>query len=178
MLMKSNTFTQNIDYFIEEYNIEKQLFKKGQQIRAKGWMSKYEFMSICLWKSRRPKQLYLQNTEGQIKAITSKAFSEDDERAKIEHLIQLKGVETPTASALLSVVYPDEYPIIDIRCVSALKELNYINWTTITSSSWVKYLEIVRGIAKDYGKTPRDVEKGLFAYNRIMLDDDYKNLYD
>lgn len=140
-------------------------------------MHKDEFMMICLWKSRRPKRLYLQNSEDQIRDNSKACFQESDEKIKIEHLIQLKGVEVPTASALLSVVDPDNYPIIDIRCVSALKQLRYITWEIITPNSWVKYLEIIRAIANDFSKTPREVEMGLFAYNRMELDSEYRNLY-
>jgi hypothetical protein len=88
----------------------------------------------------------------------------------------LKGVDIPTASAILSIVDPKRYPIIDIRCVTALKDLRLIGWTTITVSSWLKYLTILRQLSKDHKKTPRQIEKGLFAYNRLKLDKDLKNL--
>jgi hypothetical protein len=94
----------------------------------------------------------------------------------MEMLVKLKGVDIPTASAILSILNPKKYPIIDIRCVTALKDLRLISWKTITISSWEKYLIVIRQLAKRHNKTARQIEKGLFAYNRLKLDKDLKNL--
>lgn len=92
-------------------------------------------------------------------------------------LTGLSGVSVPTASAILSVINPKSYPVIDIRCVESLKELNLINWKTINIRSWINYLAVVRNISKTRKRTVREVEKGLFAYNRLKLDTELKNLY-
>lgn len=143
----------------------------------KGWLAKCEFLEICLWKSRRPKRFYEQNNNNEIKKFTQKAFSEKDEKAKIDVLTNLKGVSIPTASAILSVTNSIEYPIIDVRCVETLNDLKLIAWNNINSNSWVDYLKIVRELARKHNKTARELEKGLFAYNRLKLDQQYKNLY-
>lgn len=172
-----NDFTDSIDYYIDEYSVEKQLYNKGAEILNRGWLTKLEFLTICLWKSRRPKHFYMLNSEAEIKLHTRNAFAEEDEIKRINHLTNLKGVQIPTASAILSVTNPSFYPIIDERCIQSLKNLDLISWENITKKTWVAYLEIIRKIAENKSKTARDVEKGLFAYNRIKLDKDYKNLY-
>ncbi len=170
-------FEANIENYIDLYDIEKHLFLNGNEWINKGWLEKGEFLEICLWKSRRPKRLYEQNTESEIKRLTQSAFAETDEKCKIEMLTSLKGVSIPTASAILSVTNSTEYPIIDIRCVESLTDLKLISWNNINSNSWVDYLKIVRDLAIKHNKSAREVEKGLFAYNRIKLDKQYKNLY-
>ena len=105
------------------------------------------------------------------------AFAETDELRKMKVLTKLSGVSIPTASALLSVTHPEKYPVIDIRCVATLQDLKKIRWTTVTYTSWISYLNAVRSIAKTGGNTARAVEKALFAYNRLKLDKDLKNLY-
>lgn len=172
-----NKFETNLNYYIELFDIEKNLFDNGIKWLEKGFLNKSEFLQICLWKSRRPKKLYNQNSEDFIKDVTTKAFFEKDELKKIEILIQLKGVSIPTASAILSVTNPKDYPIIDVRCVETLKDINLISWNTINSINWIDYLNIIREISKKYKKTAREIEKGLFAYNRIKLDENLKNLY-
>lgn len=172
-----DNFIQNIEYYINEYEVEKQLYKKGKELLLRGWLEKDEFLTICLWKSRRPKKLYNLNSELDIKKFTQLAFQEKDEALKLKYLTQLRGVQIPTASAILSVTNPQDYPIIDERCVQSLKELSVIEWERITLPNWLLYLDIIRSLAKKYNKQAREIEKGLFAYNRIKLDKQYKNLY-
>jgi thermostable 8-oxoguanine DNA glycosylase len=172
-----NAFTENLEYYIEQYELEKQIFRMGKEIKKRGWLEKTEFLTICLWKSRRPKRLYDLNSDKEIISKTKLSFDEKDELKKIKILTELKGVQIPTASAILSVVNPEIYPIIDERCIQSLTDLGIINWKTITDNNWIEYLNIIRSLSKEKNKTARDIEKGLFAYNRINLDKEYTNLY-
>lgn len=170
-------FTQRLEFYIDQYDIEKQIFKLGEEISKRGWLNKNEFLTICLWKSRRPKILYNLNSETQIIQITKLVFTESDELKKIRLLTNLKGVRIPTASAILSVSNPKIYPIMDERCLQSLQKLGVINWKTITENNWIKYLELIRELANKNKRTAREIEKGLFAFNRINLDNEYINLY-
>ncbi len=170
-------FIKNIDEYIAAYDEEKILFEKGKSIKKRGHLLKDEFLQICLWKSRRPKNWYKENTSEAIKETSKEALTLTDENRKISLLCELQGVSIATASALLSVIDPDNYPIIDARCTQALKDLGYIKWENINYNNWLEYLAIIRKIAKENNLSAREVEKGLFAYNRIDLDKKYINLY-
>lgn len=172
-----NAFTENLEYYIDQYELEKQIFQMGKEVKKRGWLEKSEFLSICLWKSRRPKRLYDLNSNEEIIARSKLSFDEKDELKRIKILTELKGVQIPTASAILSVVNPEIYPIIDVRCIQSLKNLGIINWKTITERNWIEYLNIIRDCSKEKNKTAREIEKALFAYNRINLDKEYTNLY-
>ncbi len=143
----------------------------------RGYFIKEEFLAVCLWKSRRPKNLYNSNLPKSIEDVTKKAFLSNDEREKMKILTKLNGISIPSASALLSVCDPENYPIIDVRCVESLQDLKYINWKSIGLNSWIDYLSVLRALAKKYKKSARDIEKGLFAYNRVKLDKIFENLY-
>ena len=172
-----NAFTENLEYYIDQYELEKQIFRMGKEIKKRGWLERTEFLTICLWKSRRPKRLYDLNSDKEIISKSKVSFAEKDELKKIKILTELKGVQIPTASAILSVVNPDSYPIIDERCIQSLIDLGIIKWKTITENNWIEYLKIIRSLSKEKNKTAREIEKGLFAYNRINLDKEYTNLY-
>ena len=172
-----NKFIEKLDFYIKSYDVEKELYKRGKKWRKKGFLTKKQFMQICLWKSRRAKKRYDSNDATLIKKITKEAFAESDEKKKIEKLTELKGVRIPVASAILSVTDSDNYPIIDERCMQALKTLYKIEWKVITSNSWLNYLDFIRKLAKEHNKTAREIEKGLFAFNRMVLDKDLTNLY-
>ena len=52
-----------------------------------------------------------------------------------------------------------------------------IDQKVITEDNWIKYLNITRELAIENNKSVREIEKGLFAYNRITLDQNKTNLY-
>ena len=174
--MDIKAFHKNIDTYISEYDSEKIVFKIGAKVRERGYYLEEEFLAVCLWKSRRPKNLFAQNESNLIEDQTKLAMANKDERTKMEQLLELKGVQVPTASALL-VSRHQKTAIIDERYADALNQLNQISWTHISLNSWIKYISITRRLAEDMMITPRELDKALFAFNRIHLDKDYKNLY-
>jgi len=131
-----------------------------------------------MWKSARQKPNYIKN-KTTIESITKESFLINDERLKMEKLCSLKGVAIPTASAMLTIPFPDKYAVIDIRCIEMLQKLECSINKTMTINNWVKYLDIMRGLAKNNNTTPRDIDKALFAMHREWLDgQNYKNLYE
>ena len=131
-----------------------------------------------MWKSVRQKQNYLKNKDT-VEKITKNAFNSDDEAEKMSYLCELKGVEIPVASAILTVVYPKKYAVIDKRCLDMLREkFNYKLNETITPNTWRDYLKIMREIADDNKITPRQLDMALFAMHKEKLEnEDFKNLY-
>lgn len=132
-----------------------------------------------MWKSARPKRRYVRN-RNVVEKITKKAFAEKDEIKKTELLCELDGVGIPIASALLTIPYPGKYAIIDIRCLEILKRiLNFKIGKSASMNTWLKYLEIMRRLAKENNVTPREMDMAFFAMHREMLENkSYKNLYD
>jgi len=169
----------NIKKYLSLYSQEDYLFKViGPRIKERGYVLFDEFYQIGMWKSARQKQNYLTN-KNIVEEITKKAFIEKDETKKILKLCYLKGVSIPTASAILTIVFPKKYGIIDVRVIELLRNRGEKVNKTITPNTWVQYLSIVRSSAQENGITPRDVDKVLFAMHREELEEkqDYRNLY-
>lgn len=170
---------KEIQKYVELYDTTSYLFKVvGFRTRKNKYLSFDDFYRISMWKSARPKQRYIKN-KGIVEEITKKAFLEKDEAQKMRILCELKGINIPTASAILSVVYPKKYPIIDIRCLEALKDvLNFEISKHVSLNNWLKYLVIMRDIAKENNIIPRELDMALFAIHKEKLEkQDYKNLY-
>ena len=172
-----DSFSKNFERYIREYSIENVLYEEGYKFLQRGWLERDEFLKICLWKSRRSKVLLRKNKEERVRSITRKAFAEPDEAMKIKTLQKLSGVGLPMASAILSVTDPQKYPVIDIRTMQALKKMSLIEYKTITINSWLKYLDVIEELKKKFKKSAREIDKALFAYHRLQLDKDFKNLY-
>ena len=164
--------------YIQLYSLEDYLFSVvGPQIKNRGYLTFDDFYKIAMWKSARQKPKYLQN-KNDVESISRETFALADENEKMEKLCSLKGVGIPTASAILTIVYPENYAVIDIRCMEMLKELGYTIKKTITLNNWIKYLNIIRDIAKGNNITAREVDKALFAMHREWLEgQNYRNLY-
>ena len=77
-----NEFIKKLDFYIESYDVEKRLYEEGKEWRKKGYLTKDEFMQICLWKSRRAKKRYDSNDAALVEKITREAFAESDEKKK------------------------------------------------------------------------------------------------
>lgn len=171
---------KEIKKYIEMYDTERFLFSVvGELAKKRRFLLFDEFYRICMWKSARQKQRYISN-KNTVEEITKDAFQEKNEEKKIQLLCSMRGVGVPTASALLTVVFPKQYAIIDIRCIEMLRseEFNYKISKYISVKTWLRYLAIVRDIAKENNVTPREVDMALFAMHREELErQDFKNLY-
>ncbi len=170
----------DLQKYIALYDTEKYLFDVvGPITRKRGYLTFDDFYKICMWKSARQKQRYTKNKQI-IEKITKDAFLEKDEKEIIKILCdKLEGVGIPTASALLTVVFPEKYAIIDIRCLSVLREKFKLKiGKYISLSTWLKYLNTMREISKENDVTPREMDMALFAIHRELLENNnYKNLY-
>jgi thermostable 8-oxoguanine DNA glycosylase len=173
-----NMKIKNKNEYLKLYYLENYLFDViGKRARKRGYLNFDEFFEICMWKSRRPKNRYLKN-QNQIEKITQKAFQAQDEIDKINLICSLNGVGIPTASALLTVVYPRKYGIMDIRCVEMLQELKFNIKNAMSVKNWLKYLVIMRKLAKENKVTPRQLDMILFVmHNEKLNKENYKNLY-
>lgn len=169
---------KDAERYLALYNVEDYLFKVvGPKIRARGFILFDEFYQIGMWKSARQKQNYLKNKDT-VEDISKRAFLEKDELLKLEIFRELKGVGIPTASAILTIVFPEQYAVIDIRCIQMLREKGISIKETISNKRWLEYLKIMRDIAAEHHLTPRQVDQVLFSMHRELLEkNNFRNLY-
>ena len=164
--MEKKFLNNKIRKYIQQYNIENTLLEYGKKAKNRGYYNRIEFIRISLWKSTRQKKRYKSNSEKNINKITKETFLLKDEMARMRKLCTLKGVGIPVASALLTFHSITRYAIIDIRCVQELQAQKLIKWKHITPNHWVDYIELLRCLSRKMNLTPRNVEKGIFAYHR------------
>jgi hypothetical protein len=140
----------------------------GAAARRRGHYTRAEFIEVCSWKTVRSRPKVAANTPARVKAATSRALAADDEATRIEELLELEGVGMPTASTLLYVAFPDDYPILDVR---ALESLGVTGRTHYTVGFWLEYLQACRELSRRHGVTLRTLDKALWQYSRERADD-------
>jgi hypothetical protein len=142
---------------------ETRLEAVGAAVRARGHYTRPEFIEVCAWKTPRSRPRVAANSEAAVIAATTRALGSDDETTRIVALLELNGVGVPTASTLLYVAFPAEYPILDVR---ALESLGVRARSTYPVSFWLAYLDACRTLARRSGVSLRTLDKALWQRSK------------
>ncbi|QNA46469.1 hypothetical protein [Lacibacter sediminis] len=152
-----------------------------QPSRRRGWLTKTELEMICRWKSPRAIRLIQSNHAATIRKVTKAAFQVKDETEKMRLLTLLKGVSIPMASAVLTLLYPKRYGVIDIRVWQILHQMKIVETnkrgTAFRVAEWVELLVLLRKLSKQFGQSVRLIEYSIFlAHQRHQVGTLYQTL--
>jgi predicted RNase H-like nuclease len=136
----------------------------GDRVRERGWFTRDEFLTVARWKSPRSRKRCEENDASTVKDITQRALSTPDERQRIEALIQLHGVEYPTASVLLHLAHRDPYPIIDYRALWSLGVESPP--ATYSFAFWWAHTQACRSLSADAGVRMRTFDRALWQFSK------------
>jgi len=84
-------------------------------VRRRGWFTRGEFLQMCRWKSPRALRRYAANPAATVRRVSRAVLAARSERRRLELLTRLRGVSVPTASAILTLIDPRRYGVLDIR---------------------------------------------------------------
>jgi hypothetical protein len=166
-----------------EWHIERDsCFKHmSRVIQERSRLLRDEFVSIGLWKATRARKWFSENSGTEIEKISRKIMEHpSDVPHNLRILTKLRGVNTPVASAILTVIFPTQYCIFDYRVIRALKWLSvkgkglrfdsfkeyseYLDDLNKNSISfYCEFLEKIRSL--DNTLTPREIEMGLWKFD-------------
>lgn len=93
----------------------------------------------------------------------------------LQKLDGLPGIGLPIATTILHLMFPNVYPIIDIRTVTVLYKAAKINFCSDSApQSHTKYLNLfcpaILDIHEQTERTLRQIDRALFAYHKIVID--------
>ena len=124
------------------------------------------FTRILHWKSPRVKgkidwvkyQDYLDTIEKCISA---------PESDKLELLANLPGIGVPVASTIVHFLFPDRFPIIDVRTVEVLHKFGLLLHTARDLNRYPAYMGAILEIQSRNNKwNLRQIDRALFAYHK------------
>lgn len=157
-----------------DYEGTKQLESYFAMLRKKRiplYLTGEDFDKILKWKLRgqygRQFQRRQGNTEETIKRVTELGLNicHEDKDYELEIglkiLTALRGVGIPVASAILAIVYPEEYAVIDRLnwCVLYDKDR-----ASFTANQYKKYLSKIKSFAEALKWYPQEVDLAIWAY--------------
>jgi hypothetical protein len=145
------------------YEDDRRLIMLGAAARGRGYYTRREFIEVCAWKTPRSRPRVAANSRHVVMSRTARALVGSDESERIVPLLELQGVGVPTASTLLYVAFPDDYPILDVR---ALESLGVKSRSTYAVGFWLEYLDACRELARVHGVSIRTLDKALWQSSK------------
>jgi hypothetical protein len=155
------------------------LIRTLRSARRRGALGRDEFLAMCRWKSPRATRHYALNSAAEVRRALAAALRARRERSRIEALMALRGVSVPVASAILTLLDPRRYGVLDIRVWQLLYAMNAVGWRPsgrgFTPADWEHYLLALRRQATRLDVPVRAVEYSLFRCHRRLQ---HGRLYD
>jgi len=161
----------------DDYQLTERLkahFAHLRQERQPLYLTGAEFGEILKWKLRaqygRQKEKRTVNTEETIRAITGIALTithpdnDYELELRVSLLRVLRGVGVPVASAVLALVYPERYAVIDFR---TWRQVFGEQKTTFLIADYTRYLKRISELADKLGWFPQEVDLAIWEYDRV-----------
>jgi len=130
----------------------------------RGFLTKDQFLTVCSWKTPRPKPRCESNEASLIQEVSTIAMTTESEQMRIQIWTLLAGVKWPTASVFLHFAFPDRYPILDFRALWSLKIEVPAQYSF---PFWLAYTDFCFGLAKNAGVSMRNLDQALWKYSEI-----------
>jgi hypothetical protein len=161
-------------YWLEEY-----LFVDVcRRFQAERQLGAFDFFSIIIWKSNRAKSkvahrlLDAQKEHGDLEAIVRKLTRDlADASDRLACIMKTWGFQLPLASAILTVLWPDEFSVFDVRACEALRSLGKEDFSKLASrthsptlaADYRRFVDSVRSIDAEGCTSLRDKDRYLWG---------------
>lgn len=174
-------YEDNITYFIDDkkHYDSSSLFKTASKIfNDRGYLKKEEFISIGVLRAPRARKWFMENSEQEIRDISKKIINKNSAEEMIEELTRLKGVGTPVATTVITVLNPKKYCTYSFRSLRTLIWINnnlknYQDYhqsleliRKMNIEGYKKYLKKLKNFRKDKEHTLRELEIALEEYDK------------
>lgn len=116
------------DDYLRYYNIEAYLFEDvRQRFHREGKLDAFDLFSILIWKANRSKSKLAQRLakktgtlEAAATELTTALFKAESAEARLLLTMKDWGFYLPIASSILSVLWPEEFTVFDVRVCDEL----------------------------------------------------------
>lgn len=160
-----------------DYELTERLKGKFLRLRRERrpfYLTSSEFDEILRWKLRgqygRQRERRKANTEEVIRAVTQAALTithpdkEYELELRVGILCTLRGVGVPVASAVLALVFPEEYAVIDFR---GWRQVFGEEKRAFSILDYKRYLREIRRLADELGWSVQEVDLAIWEYDRV-----------
>lgn len=143
--------------FLQYYDLEGYLFRVvSTRYAQKKTLSAFDFFCIVIWKANRAKSKVADrllahgngqaNLEAAVGILLSAISQANDQKSRLSVLIETWGFRLPMASAILSVLYPEDFTVYDIRVCDVLGNFKDAQYKTNFTTLWERYSAYVAAV--------------------------------
>lgn len=140
-----------------------ELLHRLPEVRARGCLTLEDLQMVSRWKSPRNATRIERNDESYVQEITRFALSTANERARVEALTLMDGVQWPTASVVLHFYHREPYPVLDFR---ALWTIGLEVPSQYDFAFWWAYVQYCRELSQESKLEMRSLDQALWQYSR------------
>ena len=164
----------NFEKYLKEYEqttglYPEELMKVGEKYHSKGYLTREELYQLAHLNSTRSSYHVKKNPAARVEKVTEAAYQLDHDFCRLALLNALKGIGTPTASAVLTALDSKKHCVIDTRVWATLYNLGYFEQEkeSFKAEDYLKIMEIVRKMAAQTDFSTAEIGYALFAYDAV-----------
>jgi hypothetical protein len=159
-----------------ESALTQRLIAVGKQVRemSRTW-TKGDVEEIGRWAHAQSATAKMERNVPDVESRIARAFESQDEESRIEALCRVPGMGPALTSSILTLTFPEKYGPLEIHAWNSLTHLGFdlppkpSSGGGFTTSELLRYLKIIRNLAKSTNLTPWNVVKALHALDRAMI---------
>ena len=163
-----------MDDYIKFYNLENYIFGTvHKKFKKQGYIDAFDFFCIIIWKANRAKSKIAKKLKDKypnkhlkdtVVMLTKEIYNTKKSKDRLYLLLENWKFSLPMASAILSVLYPNEFTLYDIRVCNALNKFHNLRNKVKTESIIDGYFEYLKHIKNIYPNLSlRDKDRNLWA---------------
>ncbi|MGB2841059.1 MAG: hypothetical protein WBC40_01055 [Halobacteriota archaeon] len=155
----------------------------GPKFRDEGHLLAADFFCIVIWKANRVKSKIAtkmlkhgyENLDAAAKALTSGLAQQTSAKDRLRYLFEEWKFGLPMASAILTILYPDEFTLYDVRVCDMLDGFHNLKNRVNFENLWHDYQTFKRAVEKSapIDLSLRDKDRYLWGksfYEQLMDD--------
>jgi hypothetical protein len=168
---------KNVNDFLIYYGLEEYLFEKVRpRFHRQHYIDAFDFFSIVIWKANRAKskiakRLLKKKNGGKslnesVRKISAAIYKTPNSEEKLKILID-EGFLLPMVSAILTVLYPDDFTIYDWRVCESLN--GFSSLSAGKKNLWRDYSSFVEAVKKNTPKRLSLREKDRYLWAKSAM---------
>jgi hypothetical protein len=180
--------------YLQIYNLESYLFDTvSPGFHRDGKLSAFDFFCIVIWKANRAKsrvaqRLLKKDRKGRenlvdiVEELTGQIYRARENKERMRILIEEWEFRLPMASAILTVLYPNDFSIYDVRVCNVLKDYHKLQNCTRFDDLWKGYERFIESLTSTEkapsGLSLRDKDRHLWGMSFCNdLEKDIQSLF-
>ena len=169
--------------YLKFYDLEHYLFTEvSGRFRRTGEISSADFYMIVIWKANRAKSRIRNRLSrheggfaGAVEALIAALRDADGPAKRLEELMRIWGFRLPMATAILTVLYPQEFTVYDTRVCEQLGAFQGLADRQFSDTLWDDYRSYMAVVSRaaPSGLSLRDKDRFLWArsfYEGVLRD--------